>query len=724
MSGNWSAEKLAGVPSSYRAEGSLAQVGAWIATRRARLQLLVPESVRSEAVYLLVGIAVLGLAWSRLASGGVSLLVWQDASEQTYAWWQYSVSELQSGRLPLWDPYTMGGRSHIGEGQEGVFYPPFLLLALTTGQWAASIAAIHLFAFLHAVIGLTTAYVLARVLGLRGLASLGCGLVYALPLAVSGPFLVAHTGRVRWALVSGGTLALSLLAGHAQPPLHAAMVIVMALVYLCCFRIWEDVPRLQVRKAALALTLTGASAACLSAVQILPMLEYQPLALRWVGAPDPVVANARIPFDVIATNPSLDVHALPAALFNSTVTIADGGLYIGYAAVTCVAIGAALHTGRIRFFWLGVMVLGIALALGTSTPLLGIAYVFPLVDKIREPVRYLLLAHVSLAVMVGYGLDYLTRIRRVAFAVGLLVVASLELGLAWSAILPSRAGYNATTNREVQQYFSSQEADGVARFLADQPGLFRIDLTDSPLPRNYGELLRIPTVGGYRATSPLRIQRFRETLGWLPPDLGADILGTRFLVAIGPLQGVNQVGQAGSVKIYENPRALPIAWLVSDARLASDDAGALDAIAAPGFDAARAAVVTGNSLPTLGSAAGGSANIAEYLPSTVRITTQSSGSALLVTSQPDFPGWVATIDGHSTDIVNVDYAFIGVAVPDGRHSVEFDYRPLSVYFGGAITLVSLLTICALATVGKWRMSMQALQLRVVQFQSSDAGGNA
>jgi hypothetical protein len=716
-----------------------------MANLRSRLQLLAPESFGSEAVYLLVGIVVLGLAWSRLASGGVSLLVWQDASEQTYAWWQYSVSELQSGRLPLWDPYTMGGRSHIGEGQEGVFYPPFLLLALTTGQWAASIAAIHLFAFLHAVIGLATAYVLARVLGLRGLASLGCGLVYALgsffsframeqlnifdstawvPLAVSGPFLVARTGRVRWALVSAGALALSLLAGHAQPPLHAAMIIVMALVYLCCFRVWADVPRLQVPKAGLALALMGASAACLSAVQILPMLEYEPLALRWVGAPDPVVANARVPFDVIATNPSLDIHALPAALYNSTVTIADGGLYIGYAALICVAIGAALHTGRIRFFWLGVMILGIGLALGVSTPLLGLAYVFPLVDKIREPVRYLLLAHVSLAVMVGFGLDYLTRIGRVAFAVGLLVVASLELGLAWSSILPLRVGYNATTNREVQQYFSSPEADGVARFLADQPGLFRIDLTDSPLPRNYGELLRIPTVGGYRATSPLRIQRFRETLGWLPPDPGPDILGTRFLVSSQPLPGVNQVGQAGSVKIYENPRALAPAWLVSDARLASDDAGALDAIAAPGFDAARVAVVTGNSLPSLGPAAGGSAAITEYLPSTVRITTQSSGAALLVTSQPEFPGWVATIDGRSTDILNLDYAFIGVAVPEGRHNVEFDYRPLSVYAGGAITLVTLLTICALVTAGKRLTSTQTLRLRVAQFHNSDAGVDA
>ena len=32
----------------------------------------------------------------------------------------------------------------------------------------------------------------------------------------------------------------------------------------------------------------------------------------------------------------------------------------------------------------------------------------PLVDKVREPVRYLLLTHMSLAVLAGFGVDHLT----------------------------------------------------------------------------------------------------------------------------------------------------------------------------------------------------------------------------------------------------------------------------------------------------------------------------
>src|SRR5438128_12485190 len=67
----------------------------------------------SDGIWLLVGLCILCLAWARLALGDVSLLVFQDASEQTYAWWQYSVTEIQSGRLPLWDAYTFAGRTHV-----------------------------------------------------------------------------------------------------------------------------------------------------------------------------------------------------------------------------------------------------------------------------------------------------------------------------------------------------------------------------------------------------------------------------------------------------------------------------------------------------------------------------------------------------------------------------------------------------------------------------------
>src|SRR5207253_5564192 len=137
-------------------------------------------------------------------------------------------------------------------------------------------------------------------------------------------------------------------------------------------------------------------------------------------------------------------------------------LYIGAVALACVVVGSFLNESRARFFWVSLLAMGIVLALGTVTPLFGFAFQLPLVNQIREPVRYLLLAHLSLAVLMGLGLDYLARKIQLVIPVGLVVVASSQLGLAWSSSLPLRTGYDGTNNREVQQYYSSAEADGLA----------------------------------------------------------------------------------------------------------------------------------------------------------------------------------------------------------------------------------------------------------------------
>jgi hypothetical protein len=267
-----------------------------------------------------------------------------------------------------------------------------------------------------------------------------------------------------------------------------------------------------------------------------------------------------------------------------------------------------------------------------------------------------------------------------------------------------RAGYNGTSNREVQQYYSSAEADGLARFLANQPGLFRIDLTDTQVPRNYGELLRIPTVGGYRATSPTAIQWFRGNLGFRPPDRGPDLLGERYIVSSTPLPGVRAVGQAGSVTIYENPRAFPLTWLVANVSVVSGDQQALAALQQSAFDPTRVAVVQEDQARDVSglSAVDGSASISEFLPEHVRIATEASGTALLVTSLAAYPGWVATVDGRDANLLTVNYGFQGIVVPQGKHAVELDYRPLSVYAGAAISLLTVITLMVVAIVLRCR----------------------
>jgi uncharacterized membrane protein YfhO len=138
---------------------------------------------------------------------------------------------------------------------------------------------------------------------------------------------------------------------------------------------------------------------------------------------------------------------------------------------------------------------------------------------------------------------------------------------------------------------------------------------------------------------------------------------------------------------------------VGDVDVAQSSDEALAAVAAPQFDPRRTAIVTA-SIPALTQLADGSVDITSYMPSNIQMTEHSTGSALLVTSQADYPGWQASIDGRAADLVNVNYAFLGVVVPDGAHSVELAYRPLSVYLGATITAITLILLIGAAVASR------------------------
>lgn len=63
---------------------------------------------------------------------------------------------------------------------------------------------------------------------------------------------------------------------------------------------------------------------------------------------------------------------------------------------------------------------------------------------------------------------------------------------------------------------------------------------------------------------------------------------------------------------------------------------------------------------------------------------------MAVVSENDYPGWRARVDGHPAQILPAYLSMRGVVVPAGRHRIEMDYRPLSVYAGALLSFVGLL----------------------------------
>jgi len=152
------------------------------------------------------------------------------------------------------------------------------------------------------------------------------------------------------------------------------------------------------------------------------------------------------------------------------------------------------------------------------------------------------------------------------------------------------------------------------------------------------------------------------------------------------------------VNIYENTRALPRAWLASEAR-ALDEEAMLQVIRTgylpdgSKWDPQRTALVESESPAALdGSSPAGQVEVTSYEPNRLRLVAHASSASMLVLSENDYPGWRAYVDGADAPIVRVNYALRGVVVPGGEHQVSFVYRPWSIIIGALISLSTALIV--------------------------------
>jgi hypothetical protein len=174
----------------------------------------------------------------------------------------FTATELQAGRVPLWNPYSASGEPWMANPQTGLFYPPawlFLVLPFTT--------AYTLFLFLHvALLGCSAYLLFART------ASREAAFVGAVALMFSGPVLslmdvsnnlttFAWIPLALWCAAEGAwrrggiVLALAFLGGE---PFFAAVAAVLFVVASGGLRVaWK----------------AGMVAFGLSAIQLFPFLE-------------------------------------------------------------------------------------------------------------------------------------------------------------------------------------------------------------------------------------------------------------------------------------------------------------------------------------------------------------------------------------------------------------------------------------------------------------------
>jgi hypothetical protein len=83
----------------------------------------------------------------------------------------------------------------------------------------------------------------------------------------------------------------------------------------------------------------------------------------------------------------------------------------------------------------------------------------------------------------------------------------------------------------------------------------------------------------------------------------------------------------------------------------------------------------------------GSIKLNSYQANKLVYETNARTNQLAVFSEIYYPkGWVATIDGKETPYVNADYVLRAMVIPEGKHTIEFNFKPAVYVIGEKISL--------------------------------------
>ena len=196
--------------------------------------------------------------------------------------------------------------------------------------------------------------------------------------------------------------------------------------------------------------------------------------------------------------------------------------------------------------------------------------------------------------------------------------------------------------------------------------------------------------------SPLHLARYEELLRALPQERQWPLLNVRYAVTWArelslPSEIIFEEPAAEGETTYVHRLEQPgrRAWLVHRAELVEPEA-MVARLSAPELDPWQVALLEEPAALSLSPPAGEeSVEITERRPERLAFTVQTGGDALLVLSEVHYPGWQAFVDGRPSPLLRADYVLRAVPVPAGPHTVELVFRPLSLYLGAAVTLLSL-----------------------------------
>jgi hypothetical protein len=272
----------------------------------------------------------------------------------------------------------------------------------------------------------------------------------------------------------------------------------------------------------------------------------------------------------------------------------------------------------------------------------------------------------------------------------------------WMVALPA-GRFPVITHEVFEESTESPKAARSAVAGAAPPGRLET-YRDSLHWMSHAPVLGIATPNGNDPLAPERVLEVRrlyasmndwERTGearWIPSAV-MNLLNVRSLVSweddgeAPPSEHYRLIAAVHGHKFWDNREALPRFFLAGKTESAGSLRESLQWLTRPDFNPRETAIVEGRQIATDGLT-GGRIRVLSYQPERVELEYESEGAAVLVSSETAHPGWRARLDGREIPLLLVNGAFRGAAAPPGRHRVEMVYRPDSLRWGAAISLLA------------------------------------
>ncbi len=720
-----------------------------------------------------------------------------DVLRELYPWKTVVIDQLKKGELPFWNPYNFSGSPLLANYQSQVFYPFSIVYFLFPQLTAWTIMVI-----LQPILGAIFMYLFATEIGLSLVASMLTALLFNFSGFASAWMeftTVWHTilwlplflyiiergvKKSRFSLLEKIIFVVagvaSMTGGHPQDFINTFL-------FVCVYTAVRIIgsPNLTVpQKKSFFITQICTLFPIpflLTLPQILPTIELFRTSARVAHDYVNIIQNMLVQWWQIPLLAIADFFGNPATGSSITGDYVGKTLSIGVVGFVLFVLSLfdTKKSWHQKFFISTALVI---LLVTVRSPISELLYRFPIpLLSTGTPTRILFVLAFSLAILSGYGYDYLNKqpikkmftplaliwslfgifwllvfthpvktmtpeivsiIKRsllfaTAFLSGMsiLILSSKKIQALRLLILPLCAielaygflkfnpfvpyTFVYPENALIQFLQSKQDTNRVWGYgsaemeanFATQVRLFSTDGTDPLNLRWYNEFIqsskdgRIPEAFSRTTRSDAKL-----ATGYGEKDLPNNTFRLKVMDTLGVKYVIDRVDnpkddttfdtgrfkpiwQKDAWTVFENMHAAPRSFLSGDIQFYDTAKDFEQRFFADSFVPGSSILIesqykTDFDDEKLGS---GSARIISYAPNTVVLSTSAETPQVLFLSDTYDPNWTATVDGKKTKLYKTTYAFRGVRIPQGNHTVTMQYESKAfnwgVYISGIVALL-------------------------------------